>query len=589
MYSSLQSVQIIISLLKEYNIKDIVISAGTRHTPLVHSLENDSFFNCYSIVDERSASFFALGMIEFLQKPVAICSTSGTAAANYISAANEAFYQQLPLLILTADRNPYYLFQQEEQMIPQENLFKDICKKAVTLPIVRDENDFWYCSRIVNEALLELEHKEKGPVHINFPIENDYPIHQGIVKFEVDSLPNIRKIERLTLEDSLDQWKAKSQQLKNSKILILYGQNGPLTKEEQVVIENFCEKYNCMISIDHLSNLHCKYSIDTYLLSKTLNIETLEELCPDIVITMNGNSITGLKGRLAKFKKKFKHWHVSKEGVVSDPLKILPDIIECSPIYFFKRFTEIGEGNLESNSYFEQWKKEWDKIYSNSNNLSDSIKYSAVYVTQQFVKNIPENSLLHIANSNSVRIANYFPIDESISVFCNRGTNGIDGSMSSFVGQSYISKKLSFLLIGDLSFFYDMNALWNKYVGNNVRILVCNNSGGAIFHNYPNTNNIPTLDQHIAAEHSTSVKEWAESRGFIYLTSNDKEEFKKVLPMFMQDISDKPIILEAFTNKKFDVTAMKELENRFRKKTIRNKVASFLPNSVKKTIRQIIK
>src|SRR5690554_3871005 len=184
MYSSLKNVQIIISLLKQYNINHIVISAGTRHTPLVHSVENDSFFKCYSIVDERSASFFALGLIEELQKPVAICCTSGSAVANYVSAANEAFYQQLPLLILTADRNPYYLFQQEEQMIPQINLFKDICKKTVTLPIVRDDKDFWYCSRLVNEALLELEHKEKGPVHINFPVENDYPVYQGIVKFE---------------------------------------------------------------------------------------------------------------------------------------------------------------------------------------------------------------------------------------------------------------------------------------------------------------------------------------------------------------------------------------------------------------------
>ena len=157
MYSSLGNVQVIVSLLKKYDISNIVISAGTRPTPLVHSVENDIFFNCYSIVDERSASFFALGLIQQIQKPVAICCTSGTAACNYVSAAHEAFYQQLPLLILTADRNPYYLNQQEEQMVPQQNLFRDVCKKTVTLPIVRDDKDFWYCARLVNEALLELE------------------------------------------------------------------------------------------------------------------------------------------------------------------------------------------------------------------------------------------------------------------------------------------------------------------------------------------------------------------------------------------------------------------------------------------------
>ena len=148
MYSSLKNVQILIDLLKKYEINQIVISAGTRHTPLVHSIENDSYFNTYSIVDERSASFFAIGLIEKLRKPAAIICTSGTASANYVSAANEAFYQELPLLILTADRNHYYMFQQEEQMIPQEGLYSQVCKKVVTLPHVRDDKDFWYCSRI---------------------------------------------------------------------------------------------------------------------------------------------------------------------------------------------------------------------------------------------------------------------------------------------------------------------------------------------------------------------------------------------------------------------------------------------------------
>ena len=156
MYSSLGNVQILVSLLKQYEIKHIVISAGTRHTPFVYSVEHDNFFETYSVVDERSASFFAIGMIEKLRVPVAIVCTSGTAAANYVSAANEAFYQQLPLLLLTADRNHYYMFQQEEQMIPQEGLYSAVCKKVVTLGHVRDDKDFWYTSRICNEALLEL-------------------------------------------------------------------------------------------------------------------------------------------------------------------------------------------------------------------------------------------------------------------------------------------------------------------------------------------------------------------------------------------------------------------------------------------------
>ena len=207
MYTNLRNVQILIALLKENRIRHIVLSAGTRHTPLVASVEQDPWFETYSVVDERSASFFAIGLIELLQEPVAIACTSGTAAANYVSAANEAFYQHLPLVILTADRNPYYRFQQEEQMIPQTNLYDDVIRKSVTLPHVRDDKDAWYCARVCNEALLELSHREPGPVHINFVVENNYPVHQGIVRFEQKELPAVRKINRLTHESSAEEWR----------------------------------------------------------------------------------------------------------------------------------------------------------------------------------------------------------------------------------------------------------------------------------------------------------------------------------------------------------------------------------------------
>ena len=188
MYTIHKNVQVILALLKKYNIHNLVISAGTRHIPLVFSAENDDFFNCYSIVDERSAGFFALGLIQSTQEPACIICTSGTAACNYVSAVNEAYYQHLPLVVLTSDRNRYYLNQQEDQCIPQLNLFKDVARKIVDLPIVRDNKDFLYCQRLVNEALLELDHKEKGPVHINFQIDDNYPVELGTFRFELKEL-----------------------------------------------------------------------------------------------------------------------------------------------------------------------------------------------------------------------------------------------------------------------------------------------------------------------------------------------------------------------------------------------------------------
>lgn len=590
MYSCLKNIQILVALLKKYNVRNIVISAGTRHTPFVYSVEHDNFFKTYSVVDERSAGFFAIGLIEELHEPVAVVCTSGTAAANYVSAANEAFYQQLPLLLLTADRNHYYMFQQEEQMIPQKGLYSQVCKNVVTLGHVRDEKDFWYYSRICNEALLDLTQGEKGPVHINFIVENDYPVHQGIVKFDVKELPDVRKINRLTLEDGESIWKAWADKLKRSKVLIVYGQYRPLTAEENSVVEKFCEKYDVVISNDIISNLHTKYCIPTFAMCRALNNFQLETLCPDIVITMNANTISEIKSRLIPFKNQFEHWHVSSKGKVSDPFKILSDVVACSPMTFFKRFAELEESE-NSHKYYTTWKTMYNTIGENGSLNNEPIEYSSMYAVQQYIKNIPANSLLHIANSNSIRLSAYFDVDSTVTVYDNRGTHGIDGSMSAFIGQASVSNRPSFLVIGDLSFFYDMNALWNHYVGNNVRILVCNNSGGAIFHTYPNTENVPTLDDHIAAAHKTSVKDWVVSRGFEYLSAKNKEEFDDVLPHLMNVSSERPIVLETFTDMDVDADCIKYILNPYREEvdSLKHQIGKMMPAGMKKTIKKIIK
>lgn len=591
MYSSLKNVQILVALLKKYEVRHIVISAGTRHTPLVYSVEHDDYFKTYSIVDERSASFFALGLIEELREPVAICCTSGTAAANYVSAANEAFYQQLPLLLLTADRNHYYMFQQEEQMIPQEHLYADVCKKVVTLGHVRDEKDFWYCSRICNEALMELRHGENGPVHINFIVENDYPLKGGIVKFDCEKLPDVKKIERLTLEDSDDVWEGWIEKLFHSKVLIIYGQYGPLKAWEKSAVEKFAEQFNCVLSVDLLSNYHGKYTIPTFSMSRGLIEKEIKELCPDILITINANSISEMKIRMTSQKENFEHWHVSAKGEVSDPYKILPNIVECSPFKFFEKATAILGDKHTEHSYFEQWDSVYRRFGEDGSLNNVEIPYSSMYATQQFIKGIPENSLVHIANSNSIRLANYFDLKNNITVYGNRGAHGIDGSMSAFIGQASISKRPSYLLIGDLSFFYDMNALWNQYIGNNIRILVCNNSGGAIFHSFPNTKNVPTLDEHIAAAHETSIKPWVESRGFTYYAATNKEQFEIQLKKLVSNETSGPMVLEVFTNMEVDAECIRNILTPYmtEDKSIRHMVGKRMPDGMKDTIKKFMK
>jgi len=572
MYSDIKSVQIIISLLKKFEIKHIVISPGARHTSFVHSVETDSFFTCYSIVDERSAAFFALGLIQELGEPVVISCTSGTSICNYTSAVSEAFYQKLPLVVITADRNPYYLNQQEEQMVPQVNILREICKKTVTLPIVKDQKDFWYCSRLVNEALLEINHHGTGPVHINFPVE------ESLFAFNTPQLPEVTKINRISLTDEDEIWTNKADELKRaSKILISYGQAPPINNDLKEMIECFVRKYQCAIIVDHLSNLKCYGIVEIFTVSRTADKAFYDEMLPDIVITMGANSVE-IRGWLGTYPGRFKHWHVGEEGIISDPFKSLTDIFECSNAYFFNKLFDQVNDDVVENTYLKKWQAKVESI-----KIPD-FNYSDIYSVQQFMKSIPRNSLLQIGNSNSARLPQHFPLDESIKVYCNRGTNGIDGSMSTFIGQAITNKGLCFLFIGDLSFFYDMNGLWNQYIGKNIRIMLNNNGCGEVFYGNPNMCDIPTLGIHTAADHNTSAKAWVESRGFKYLCATNKKEFDEMLPVFMNKDSSEPIFFEVVTDKNINVHEINNFYNlnrTFSKKTaVKNVVKKMIGRKV---------
>ncbi len=534
MYSDIKSVQIIVALLKKYNIKHIVISPGNRHSSFVRSVEGDDFFTCYSVVDERSAGFFAIGLIKELRVPVAISCTSGTAVSNYISPMSEAFYSKLPLIAITADRNPYYMYQKEEQMVPQVNIFREICKKAVTLPIVKDQKDFWYAGRLVNEALLDIERFGDGPVHINYPIED------GLFDFNTETLPEVTKIDIISKTDE-SLWEQRAKQLSEAKrILVLYGQAFPLNAEEEQVIESFAKKYGAVFLVDHLANLKCYGTLQGYTPVKQFRYEVVKKLLPEIVISVNGNSIEVFDW-LKSHGGKASYWNIDKSGKIADPYRTLNTVFECSEMEFFEKMCEYKADDSNS-TYYNEWKALESKV-----KIPD-YDYSDIYAVQKFMELIPENSLLNLANSNTVRFAQMFPLKKSVEVHCNRGVNGIDGSMSSFIGQSCVHNGLSFLIIGDLSFFYDMNCLWSRYIGNNIRIMLNNNGCGEIF--YTNSKqDKATVGKHIAADNSATAKGWAESQGFLYLSSHTKEEFDKNLAVFLDDKTDMPVIFEVFTDK----------------------------------------
>jgi len=547
MYTNIESIQILIALLKEYDIRNLVLSAGTRHTPFVRSVEKDSCFRCYSIVDERSAAFFAIGIAQETGEPTVICCTSGTSVCNYTSGVAEAFYARIPLVIITMDRNPYYLNQQEEQMVPQTALLQGICKISVTLPMVKDQKDRWRCNELINEALLELNHHGAGPVHINVPVE------EGLFDFSTQELPTVRKINRIELKDDY-LWQEKALELsKAKKILVTYGQAAPLTTSQQMLLNEFSEKYGAVFMVDYLANLHCESSVYAYNVTRACYAKLISDMVPDIVIAMNGFTVE-IRGWLGNCSGRYQFWNVMEDGNMSDPFRCLTNIFECSAMEFMEQMVRYAHDEKPSFEYLNDWKQ-----FIGTIKLPD-LEYSDLYAVEKFINGIPENSLLHIANSNSVRLSQEYPLKESVKVYCNRGTCGIDGSMSTFIGQAYAHDGLCFLLIGDLSFFYDMNGLWSKYLGKNVRIMLNNNGCGEVF--YTNKKqDIDTVGWHIAADHNTRAQAWVESRGFTYLSSTNKQEFDENLERFWKSDYDKPVFFEVFTDKYVNIRENDKLAN----------------------------
>lgn len=548
MYTELKVYQIIIALLKEYSISRCVLSAGSRNVPFVHSVETDSFFDCYSVVDERSAGYFAIGLSQQLQEPVVISCTASTASCNYFPPVSEAFYQKVPIIVLTSDRDPARLHQWEDQMIDQVGMFDRHVVKSVSLPIIRSADDEIWCRRLVNEALSALYHNGGGPVHINVPMLSYNS------SFTVSELPQVKKVERVCLESDSEIWEQYVEKLKTAKrILITPGQNSSVSEKLKKSIRSFFEKYNSAIAIDYMSNIDEDYAINTSLCFEIRNISNkkFSEFLPDIVISFGGNIFQGLKGLLLNNAGKFEHWLIQPNGQMVDTYKSISLVFECTPEYFFKYYSERAGGSKNSMEYHNLIKE-----YADSVTLPE-FDYCNVYAIKNMVERIPSGSVLHMAINGAIRITNYSKLQPGIKVYANIGTYGIDGCMSTFLGQACASKELSFLVIGDLAYFYDMNSMRIRHVGNNVRILLINNSGGEEFY-YNKTWMAPTGDLHTSARHHTKAEGWVKETGFKYLSAADKDSFDKALDEFMTPDSDKPILLEVFTEMSTDAKVLND-------------------------------
>lgn len=542
-FENIKNIEMIANLLKEHNIKNLVISPGGTNIPLVKKVQQDAFFSCYSIVDERSAVYFAIGLYLQTGTPVAMICTSAQATRNYIPGLTEAFYKKVPILAITMEKHPRFKYQEYMQAPDQTSLPKDSIKKTFELPFIRDINDIYHSRRVINDAILELSHHGKGPVQLcvpwlDFKISNVEPKKLTIRRF---AITDIEKFD-----------------LKEKKVLIAIGEHRPFSKKEKDAINYFCENTNSVIYTNHLSNFSNDFSINANLLLSTINDEEFNMIKPDILITIGGQ--TGdypLYLRLSKTEySEIEHWRISEDGDVVDTYDKLTNIFQGSESDFFINVSK----NKITHTYIELWKKIDDSL-----NREVDVPFSNVSIAEAIHNKIPEKSIIQFSILNSLRVWNLFELDPSIECYSNVGAFGIDGGMSTLIGQSVVTTELAFLIIGDLAFFYDMNSLGIRHIKNNLRILLINNNGGVEFKLHGEDKNI--VDNYIAAaNHNKNARGWAETCGFNYLSAKNMDEFLENYKEFL-DKSDKPIIFEVFVSDKDESKAYNAFVNTNKDKT----------------------
>lgn len=586
MFSDNKMVLQLLSLLKQFEIRRIVISPGSRHFAFVHSLEADSYFKLYSVVDERSAAFFALGLIQQTGEPVAVTCSSGTACMNYGSATVEAFYQRLPLLILSSDRIPMLLNQMEDQMYDQLDTFTHCTKYQGQLPEVKSDLDEWYCNRIINEALIELTHHGRGPVHLNIPFAAHHTDKFGTIE-----IPRARKINLVSGVMESAEWTTYANRLKGKKVMIVWGQSVVMSDRLMEAVTAFTDNFDSFILTDKMSNCHHPKAVTnaTVVLS-SLRREERNTLAPNIVITVGGNYIFNgeIKGLLRD--RGIEHWQVGKEDKVCDPFRSLNYIFEMDESVFFQSITDCADFRIEG-----QYAASWLQL-SQLPELPTT-EYNELFAIGQLLRNLPKNCDLQLANSCTIRMAHFFPTDDSIRVNCNRGVNGIDGSMSTAVGFAAENDRRTYYITGDLSFFYDMNSLWIRHLSPKMRIMLINNGGGAVMYGPLNDEIRKTLPPHVAAGHQLSAKGWVESLGFKYYAAHNKEEVINGVKHLVEDVEEVPMMLEVFTKINSDINSIKEYYAQIKRMTFKEELISkcsqkakkVLPTSVFNAVKNLVK
>lgn len=540
-YTNEKNVTILLSLLKANNIKKIIVSPGATNFTFVGSIQNDPFFEIYSCVDERSAAYMACGMAAESGEPVVLSCTGATASRDYYPGMTEAYYRKLPVLAVTSHQGTDRIGHLLPQNIDRRHIPSDVALLSLELPVIKDERDEAFVTIEANKAILELKRNGGGPVHINL-----FTTYSK--DFSVKQLPKVRVLERYQAWDILPE-------MPQGRIAVYVGSHRKFTSEQVESIENFCGTYNAIVVCDHTSGYYGKYRLlPTLTHLQTYSMPPIGEL--DLMIHIGEVSATTF---LQSFKAK-QVWRVNPDGELRDTFKKLTKVFQMSETFFFRHYGVAGENN---HSFIDECNDIYSKVYEHLPELP----LSNIYVAMQLSGKLPKDSLIHISASNTRRSWNQFPLPDSVTSACNVGCCGIDGCTSTLIGASLVdNSKICYLVTGDLAFFYDLNVLGNRHVGNNVRILVLNNGSGAEFQLYihfcnifgEDTKKFIAADGHNGRQSHDLLKHIAQDLNYEYLSADDKNEFLKGLERFTCDhLTERPMIFEVFTTPEKDSDALK--------------------------------
>ncbi len=540
MISDKKSVQDLVHIFLKKGITEIVFSPGSRNAPLSISFFNHPKFNCYTIPDERSAAFFALGMAQQLKKPVTICCTSGTASLNYSSAICEAYYQRIPLVVITADRPQEWINQGAGQSIHQDGIYANFIRGSYNLmQEANSENELWFNTRLVNEAIEKTAYPVAGPVHLNFPFrENLYGSEETSPNAKVVQTTSPEKtITSSQIQELIQEWQS------SKKIMLLTGLSLPdekLNKE----IQEFQKKSGALVLTESTSNLHLEESItgiDRLLVTLSKNEE--EDFIPDLLITYGTNIISKKIRFLFRRLQPKMHWHIDNSNDLMDTFMSLTRQIISKPIDFFKVFNQHTTAADEQ--YAQRWNHRETELLKLTMNFGDTDILSDFSALQRVHQSIPEHYQVHTGNSASVRYLQLYK-RRNYDTFSNRGTSGIDGCTSTAIGSCVASKKDTLIISGDMAFLYDTNAFWNHHVPTNFKAIVINNSGGGIFRIIQGPKETGIIEKQFEARHSISAKGVCELHHLDYYKADSIKELETALKSFYSN-SEKAAVLEVFT------------------------------------------